>query len=110
MKGYSNKRNRIQRFGLGMRSVALSLLTTMPFLGLPDMALALPHGGIVSKGGATLSYGTNALLVKQSTGSATFNWSFYYVKAGQSVTYQTPGASSEVDRFVKTVFRPFLRT
>ena len=81
-------------FGWGMQGVARVLLATMPFLGLPDMALALPHGGIVSKGAATLGYSTNSLLIHQTTNSATFNWSSYVVKSGQTVTYQTPGASS----------------
>ena len=88
------KKKETQRFGRGMRGVATVLLATMPFLGLPDMALALPHGGVVSKGAATLGYGTNALLIHQTTGSATFDWSSYNVKAGQTVTYRTPGASS----------------
>ena len=87
-------RSRIRTFGRGMKTVASVLLATMPFLGLPDMALALPHGGIVSKGSATLGYSTNALLVHQTTNSATFNWSSYVVKSGQTVTYQTPGSSS----------------
>ena len=77
-----------------MKTVASVLLATMPFLGLPDMALALPHGGIVSKGAATLGYSTNALLIHQTTNSATFNWSSYVVKSGQTVTYRTPGSSS----------------
>lgn len=87
-------RSRIRTFGHGLKAVARFLLATMPFLGLPNMALALPHGGIVSKGAATLGYSTNALLIHQTTNSATFNYSSDVVKSGQTVTYQTPGNSS----------------
>ena len=83
-----------RRFSLGERIVAGVLAVLLPLTTLPDLALALPHGGVVAKGQATLGYATGRLLVTQSTSSATFNWSSFNVKSGQSVVYKTPGASS----------------
>ena len=89
------KRTRTLRsFSLFHKIVALTLTLSIPLVTMPDLALALPHGGVVSKGQATLGYATGRLLVTQSTSSATFNWSSFTVKSGQSVVYRTPGAAS----------------
>ncbi len=89
------KRTRtLRNFSLFHKIVALTLTLSIPLATLPEAALALPHGGVVSKGQATLGYATGRLLVTQSTSSATFNWSSFNVKSGQSVVYRTPGASS----------------
>nr|MDA8028461.1 filamentous hemagglutinin N-terminal domain-containing protein [Nitrospiraceae bacterium] len=81
-------------FSLFHKIVACVLSATIPLATLPEAALALPHGGVVSKGSATLGYSTGKLLISQSTPSATFNWGSFNVKSGQSVVYKTPGASS----------------
>ena len=89
------KRTRTLRsFSFFHRIVALTLTLSIPLATLPEAALALPHGGVVSKGQATLGYATGRLLVTQSTSSATFNWSSFTVKSGQSVVYRTPGSTS----------------
>ncbi|MHB1758134.1 MAG: filamentous hemagglutinin N-terminal domain-containing protein, partial [Leptospirillum sp.] len=89
------KRTRTLRtFSLFHKIVACVLSATIPLATLPEAALALPHGGVVSKGSATLGYSTGKLLVTQSTASATFNWGSFNVKSGQSVVYKTPGSSS----------------
>ncbi|EQD37722.1 conserved hypothetical protein, secreted, partial [mine drainage metagenome] len=61
-------------FSLFHKIVACVLSATIPPATLPEAALALPHGGVVSKGSATLGYSTGKLLISQSTTSATFNW------------------------------------
>jgi filamentous hemagglutinin family protein len=81
-------------FSLFHKIVACVLSATIPPATLPEAALALPHGGVVSKGSATLGYSTGKLLISQSTTSATFNWGSFNVKSGQSVAYKTPGSSS----------------
>ena len=89
------KRTRtLRNFSLFHKIVAVVLAATIPLATLPEAALALPHGGVVSKGQATLGYATGRLLVTQATSSATFNWGSFTVKSGQSVVYRTPGASS----------------
>ena len=80
--------------------VALVLSATVPLATMPSMAFALPHGGQVTKGQATLSYGTNRLLINQSTSQASFSWTGFNVGSAQSVTYRTPGASSVSMNFI----------
>ncbi|MHB8370689.1 MAG: two-partner secretion domain-containing protein, partial [Leptospirales bacterium] len=89
------KRTRTLRtFSLSRKIVALVLSGLIPITTLPGAALALPHGGVVSKGAATLGYATGRLAIRQSTNSATFDWGSYNVKAGQSVVYSVPGSKS----------------
>ena len=76
------------------RVVSLVLSFLLPLTTMPTMAWALPHGGMVTKGIATLSYSTSKLLVTQSTSSASYSWSSYNVGSSQSVTYKTPGGKS----------------
>ena len=89
------KRSRTFRtFSFFQKIVALTLSGLIPLATLPEAALALPHGGVVSKGSATLGYSTGKLGIKQTTSSATFDWGSYNVKAGQSVVYSVPGSTS----------------
>ena len=78
-------------------SVALSLL--LPFGSLTP-SFALPRGGAVTHGGASLSYSTNKLLINQHTSAASFSWTSFNVKSGQSVQYVTPGSSSVSMNFI----------
>jgi len=86
--------------GLFRGAVSVVLSVIIPFTTMPTVALALPRGGHVTKGQATLSYGTNKLLVTQSTSSASFSWSGFNVGAAQSVRYRTPGSSSVSMNFI----------
>ncbi|MGC8501399.1 MAG: filamentous hemagglutinin N-terminal domain-containing protein, partial [Leptospirillia bacterium] len=89
------KRTRtLKTYSLFQKIVAYGLTALIPLATMPVAALALPHGGIVSKGSATLGYSTGKLMIAQSTSSATFNWGSYNVKAGQSVVYSVPGSKS----------------
>ena len=80
--------------------VAIVLSVTVPMATMPPVALALPHGGVVTRGHATLSYSTNTLLIRQSTSSASFSWTGFNVGSGQSVSYRTPGSSSVSLNFI----------
>ncbi|MHB8371019.1 MAG: YDG domain-containing protein, partial [Leptospirales bacterium] len=89
------KRTRtLKTYSLFQKIVAYALTALIPLATMPVAALALPHGGIVSKGSATLGYSTGKLMISQSTNSATFDWGSYSVKAGQSVVYSVPGSKS----------------
>ncbi len=81
-------------FSFFQKTVGIALTALVPFATLPEMALALPHGGVVAKGSARMGYSTSTLLITQWTPSATFKWSSYNVKAGQSVLYSVPGSRS----------------
>ena len=82
------------------KAMALFLSALLPLSTLPEVALALPHGGVVTKGTATLSYATNRLLVNQGTSSASFSWISFNVGSNQTVQYKTPGASSVSMNFI----------
>ena len=82
----------------GILSVAI-VVGPLPMMGT-DGASALPHGGTVTRGGATLAYSTSRLLVNQSTSRASFSWASYNVKSGQSVVYRTPGSSAVSMNFI----------
>ena len=64
-----------------------------PMVTVP-MAYAMPHLTKVTSGVAKVSTVGNAMAVKQSTTSATFDWASYNLASNQSVTYTTPGSSS----------------
>jgi hypothetical protein len=58
------KRTRTLRtFSLFQKIVATGLTVLIPIATMPELALALPHGGVVSKGSTTLGYST-ALAIK----------------------------------------------
>ncbi len=87
---------RLQTFSLFLKVVACTLTLALPLGTGPWVALALPHGGIVAKGAAPAPprHSTGKLLVSRNPNSATFNWSSYKVKAGQSVIYLIPGSKA----------------
>ena len=82
----------------GVLSAAI-VMGPFPMAGF-EKADALPRGGAVIKGHATLGYSTAKLLVSQSTQSASFSWSSFNVKSGQSVVYRTPGSKSVSLNFI----------
>ena len=82
----------------GVLSAAI-VMGPFPMAGF-EKADALPRGGAVIKGHATLGYSTAKLLVIQSTQSASFSWSSFNVKSGQSVVYRTPGSKSVSLNFI----------
>jgi len=87
---------RLRTFSLFLKVVACMLTLALPLGTGPRVAQALPHGGIVAKGAAPAPPrpSTGKLLISQSPSSATFSWSSYKVKAGESVTYLIPGSKA----------------
>ena len=72
---------------------ALSLAVQSAFA--PVYAQALPTGGQVAAGAATISQPNAAsLLVNQSSQNAILNWQSFSIGAGNSVVFQQPAASS----------------
>ncbi|MDA9402700.1 two-partner secretion domain-containing protein [Bradyrhizobium sp. CCBAU 45389] len=72
-------------------AIALSA-TTM--LTPPALAQTLPTGGQVVSGQATISQSGNAMTVNQSSDRMIANWQSFSIGAGNSVTFNQPGASS----------------
>ena len=57
-------------------------------------AHALPTGGAVTAGGATISSGPGALNVNQSSQNVAINWLSFNVDANEAVTFVQPNSSS----------------
>jgi len=58
------------------------------------LALAMPQGGEVTSGGATISQNTSSMTVTQRTPSLSINWARFSIGSTESVTFAQPGASS----------------
>lgn len=84
----------------GRTFLAGFLIGILPLTSAPEMAIALPHGGVIIKGKATLSYSTNRLYVAQGTKNASYEWTSYNVKSGQFVYYALPTSESTALNFI----------
>jgi len=73
-----------------MQSMGLGALAVMA----PVPAVALPQGGSVAAGTASISTNASTLTVNQTSSKAIINWQNFSVGAGESVNFRQPGASS----------------
>jgi filamentous hemagglutinin family protein len=72
----------------------LKALSMSVMLALGANVYALPVGGVVAAGGATITSGTSSMTVNQSTPNAVINWQNFNVAQGQSVQFVQPNASA----------------
>jgi len=75
----------------------LSISTCLASLALPGAAFAtgaLPTGGTVAAGAASIAGGANSVTITQSTQNAVINWQAFSVGQGQSVVFNQPTAQS----------------
>ena len=75
------------RFGLNVLAVAVMLAFGVE-------AYALPAGGVVAAGGASISSGAGSTTINQSTSSAAINWQSFNIAVGESVQFVQPSSSS----------------
>lgn len=73
---------------------ALNALSVCVMLAFASGAHALPAGGVVAAGGATISSGANSMTINQSTQNAIINWQSFNVSQGNSVRFVQPNTSS----------------
>lgn len=81
----------------GRRSAAsftVRALSACLMLGLGASAYALPTGGVVAAGGATITSSASTTTITQSTANAAINWQSFGIAAGQSVQFVQPGSTS----------------
>jgi len=76
------------------RTVALNTLAFAVMLAFGTGARALPTGGAVAAGGATISTAANAMTVSQSTQNVAINWQGFSIGQGQSVQFVQPSSSA----------------
>jgi len=72
----------------------LSIIISASFIGMPLRAYALPDGGAVASGTATLTTSGSTLTVDQSTASAVINYNTFNIASGETVTFNQPSATS----------------
>ena len=72
-----------------MKALAVSLA-----LSFSAGVYALPAGGVVSAGGATIAGTASTTTITQSTQGAVINWQSFGIAAGQSVQFVQPNSSS----------------
>jgi filamentous hemagglutinin family protein len=75
-------------------SFAVTALSACLMLGLGASAYALPTGGVVADGGATIDSGASKTTITQSTASTVINWQSFGIAAGQTVQFVQPGSTS----------------
>jgi filamentous hemagglutinin family protein len=75
-------------------SFAVTALSACLMLGLGASAYALPTGGVVAAGGATIDSGASRTTITQSTASTVINWQSFGIAAGQTVQFVQPGSTS----------------
>ena len=81
--------------GSGVR-FALRGLSLMVALAFTVNAQALPAGGMVAAGVASINTGTTNTTINQSSQNAVINWQSFNIAAGQSVQFVQPNSSAVV--------------
>jgi len=79
---------------LARKSVASGTALATGLVLSPFAALALPVGGQVVGGQASVSQSTNTLNVTQTSTKAVLDWQSFSIGAGETVNFQQPGTSS----------------
>ncbi|WP_151449020.1 two-partner secretion domain-containing protein [Lacisediminimonas profundi] len=73
---------------------ALKALAGSLVLAFGANVYALPAGGVVAAGGATIAGSANSTTITQTTANAVINWQSFNIGQGQSVQFVQPSASS----------------
>jgi len=79
-----------------IRKFLVTLAAAIPTFAAALDPNALPSGGAVASGAASISQAGNRLSVQQQSGKAILNWNTFNIGSKASVDFQQPGASSVV--------------
>ena len=81
--------------GLSLKALAAGLLTSALVPFIPSTALALPEGGVVAAGAATITNPTaTSMRVDQTTDRAILDWTRFNIAANEAVHFQQPSAAA----------------
>lgn len=75
-------------------SFAIKTLSACVMLTFGAVAHALPTGGVVAAGGATISSTADTTTINQSTANAIINWQSFGIAAGQTTQFIQPSSSA----------------
>jgi filamentous hemagglutinin family protein len=73
---------------------ALKALSFSMMLAAGGQVYALPGGGVVAAGEATITGDANNMTISQATANTVINWQSFNIAQGQTVQFVQPGASS----------------
>lgn len=73
---------------------AITALSACLMLTFGASAYALPTGGVVAAGSASITSGATSTTITQSTANLIINWQSFGIATGQSVQFIQPGSSS----------------
>ncbi|MGC1175531.1 filamentous hemagglutinin N-terminal domain-containing protein [Polaromonas sp.] len=90
----AGKKNSCASTGTGRTGFAVKTLATSLMLCLGVNVYALPAGGVVAAGGATITSNTSTTTITQSTANAVINWQSFGVGTNQTVQFLQPGSTS----------------
>jgi len=74
--------------------LVLNGLAVSVMLALGTNAYALPTGGAVSAGSATIAGGTGSMTINQSSQNAAINWQSFSIGKAEAVTFVQPNSNS----------------
>src|SRR6185295_14834089 len=78
----------------GKSRFALKALAVSVMLAFGSNSYALPTGGAVSAGSATIASGTGTTTINQSSQNVAINWQGFNIGAGEAVRFVQPNSSS----------------
>src|SRR5437899_10596754 len=95
MSGRQSKNRRREKLSSGDALTAAGLMTGVLIPFIPTSALALPQGGNVTSGSATISTPTStSMRIDQTTDRVIVDWTRFNIAANESVGFQQPNAAS----------------
>src|SRR6478672_2290074 len=78
----------------GKASFAVKALSAGVMLAFGVSVHALPQGGGVAAGTASIAGGSSSTTITQTTANAVINWQSFSIGAGQAVQFIQPGANA----------------
>ena len=78
----------------GTAHFAINTLSACLLLAFSAAAHALPTGGVVAAGAASITNGASATTITQTSSNAVINWQSFGVGAGQTVQFIQPGSNA----------------
>jgi filamentous hemagglutinin family protein len=97
----SNLKTNLSRLSAGVLCRKILVFTfsiLLGFSGLSTTAFALPQGGQVTNGVATIVVAPNSVIVNQSSPKAIINWQSFNINANQSTHFQQPTGGVALNR------------
>src|SRR5881396_1509838 len=95
MSGRQSKKLRKAKLSSGHALTAAGVMTGVLIPFIPTSALALPQGGNVTSGSATISTPTStSMRIDQTTDRVIVDWTRFNIAANESVRFQQPSATS----------------